>query len=157
MSCQQSEPCGGKHGEETFLLVAELSLMLDLRAELGTGESLRPLASDLAREEDEDRREAEQGGSTCQESMCFIKVKALLGGFFSHKLSMLTVRDPRLAPTPPTLGPILHSASGRCVGETTFGLVILIFLFDNPDFDNNDHLHRRLHIFQSPHILNAYL
>ena len=53
--------------------------MLDLRAELGTGESLRPLASDLAREEDEDRREAEQGGSTCQESMCFIKVKALLG------------------------------------------------------------------------------
>ena len=75
----------GKHGEETFLLVAELSLMLDLRAELGTGESLRPLASDLAREEDEDRREAEQGGSTCQESMCFIKVKALLGGrvFFS--------------------------------------------------------------------------
>ena len=71
MSCQQSEPCGGKHGEETFL-VAELSLMLDLRAELGTGESLRPLASDLAREEDEDRREAEQGGSTCQESMCYI-------------------------------------------------------------------------------------
>ena len=73
------------------------------------------------------------------------------------KLSMFTVRDPRLAPTPPTLGPILHSESGRCVGETTFGLVILIFLFDNPDFDNNGHLHRRLHIFQSPHILNAYL
>ena len=35
--------------------------MLDLRAELGTGESLRPLASDLAREEDEDRREAAPG------------------------------------------------------------------------------------------------
>ena len=89
MSCQQSEPCGGKHGEGTFLLVAELSLMLDLRAELGTGESLRPLASDLAREEDEDRREAEQGGSTCQESMCFIKVKALLGGFFLMSLQCL--------------------------------------------------------------------
>ena len=85
MSCQQSEPCGGKHGEETFLLVAELSLMLDLRAELGTGESLRPLASDLAREEDEDRREAEQGGSTCQESMCYIKVKALLEAFIAHE------------------------------------------------------------------------
>ena len=38
--------------------------MVDLRAELGTGESLRPLASDLAREEEEERREAEQGGST---------------------------------------------------------------------------------------------
>ena len=48
----------------TFLLVAEVSLMVDLRAELGTGESLRPLASDLAREEEEERREAEQGGST---------------------------------------------------------------------------------------------
>jgi len=67
--------------------------MVDLRAELGTGESLRPLASDLARDEEEERREAEQGGST--------------------------VREPRLAPTPPTLGPILHSECGRCVGETT--------------------------------------
>ena len=38
--------------------------MVDLRAELGTGESLRPLASDLARDEEEERREAEQGGST---------------------------------------------------------------------------------------------
>ena len=44
--------------------MAEDSLMVDLRAELGTGESLRPLASDLAREEEEERREAEQGGST---------------------------------------------------------------------------------------------
>ena len=41
-----------------------MSLMVDLRAEPGTGESLGPLASDLAREEEEERREAEQGGST---------------------------------------------------------------------------------------------
>ena len=34
--------------------------------------------------------------------------------------TIFTVRDPRLAPTPPTLGPILHAESGRCVGETTF-------------------------------------
>ena len=47
-----------------MLLVAEPSLTLDLRAELGTGESLSPLASDLASEEEEERREAEQGGST---------------------------------------------------------------------------------------------
>ena len=49
--------------------MAEVSLTVDLRAELGTGESLRPLASDLAREEEEERREAEQGGSTCQDGI----------------------------------------------------------------------------------------
>ena len=66
MSCRQSEHHGFCSNclQQTFLLVAEVSLMVDLRAELGTGESLRPLASDLAREEEEERREAEQGGST---------------------------------------------------------------------------------------------
>ena len=66
MSCRQSEHhrfCSNSL-QHTFLLVAEDSLMVDLRAELGTGESLRPLASDLARDEEEERREAEQGGST---------------------------------------------------------------------------------------------
>ena len=66
MSCRQSEHhvfCSNIL-QQTFLLVAEVSLTVDLRAELGTGESLRPLASDLARDEEEERREAEQGGST---------------------------------------------------------------------------------------------
>ena len=55
---------GGGQNIFTFLLVAEVSLMVDLRAELGTGESLSPLASDLASEDEEERREAEHGGST---------------------------------------------------------------------------------------------
>ena len=60
---EQHDFCPNK-GETFLLLVAEPSLTLDLRAELGTGESLSPLASDLASEEEEERREAEQGGST---------------------------------------------------------------------------------------------
>ena len=108
---KQHDFCPNK-GETFLLLVAEPSLTLDLRTELGTGESLSPLASDLASEEEEERREAEQGGSTWARKQGVARILSL--SLFS------TVSEPRLAPTPPTLGPILHSGSGRCVGETTF-------------------------------------
>ena len=109
---QEQYNCCPNKGETFLLLVAEPSLTLDLRAELGMGESLSPLASDLASEEEEERREAEQGGSTWAKKQGVARILRL-------PLLFSTVSEPRLAPTPPTLGPILHSGSGRCVGETT--------------------------------------
>ena len=166
---------GGGQNIFTFLLVAEVSLMVDLRAELGTGESLSPLASDLAREDEEERREAEHGGSTWWTGLrkrtlrkkiwdIFPKISCSLNNFGPHwtflLVSYLWGMIPKIfndhreraeaCPHPTHARP--HPALR--VWQMRWRDHLEIFF---TGFLPSKYLHRRLHIFKPPHILNASL